>query len=160
LLVWSSGRRRGRRRRKRRGGGGGGEEEEGKGGGGAEEGGGGGGGEEKRKRGRGAGGDYGGGGGDDDDYYYDDDNCEETTMTRHCRMLCATDCRGGERNFYRYMLLFKGVRRLSTNMVVILKTNDVFNNFVVKFREFSHVQLISNMRQKTGSIFLTAACKN
>jgi hypothetical protein len=51
----------------------------------------------------------------------------------------------GERNFYCYMLLLKGRRKLSTYMVIELKNNDVFNNFVVKFSEFSQVKLVSNI---------------
>jgi len=61
---------------------------------------------------------------------------------------------------WEYLLLFKGGRRLSTNTVIILKNNDAFSNFVVTFNEFSHIQLVSNTKRTTGSIFLTTACKN
>jgi hypothetical protein len=99
--------------------------------------------------------DEGGGRGGDDD-----DDCEEITITRHCKMLCTIDCRGGRETATVTCSCSKGGRRLSTKTVIILKNNDAFSNFVVTFNEFSYVQLVSNMKRTTGSIFLTAACKN
>jgi hypothetical protein len=56
---------------------------------------------------------------------------------RHCRVPCASGCRGGRATFtgQEYVLLFKGGRRLSTNMETALKNVYAFSNIVVKLCE-------------------------
>lgn len=73
-------------------------------------------------------------------------------MMRHCKMSCASGCRGGRPIVTRqeYVLLFKGGRRLLTQMETHWKTTVPSAVLFWDSIKFSHVELVNSMKQKIG----------
>jgi hypothetical protein len=76
---------------------------------------------------------------------------EDTIVpVRHCKMSCASGCRGGEPTVTRqeYVLLFKGGRKLLTQMETHWKTTVPSAVLFWNSVRFSHVELVNSMKLK------------
>jgi len=78
-------------------------------------------------------------------------------MMMHCKMSCATGCRGGRPTVTRqeYVLFFKGGRRLLTQMEKHWKTTVPSAVLFWNSVKFSNVELVNSIKQKIGG---TAFC--
>jgi hypothetical protein len=74
------------------------------------------------------------------------------SMMRYCKISCASGCRGGKPTFtgQECVLLFKGGRRLLTQMETHWKTTVPSAVLFWNSLRFSHVEFVNSMKQKIG----------